>query len=675
MKILLPILLLLGLAAAVWFAYGETPVAPPVAPPEHAQDPEPPPTTPTPDATATVTTPPTDGERRAVDLGAGARAEAAQGVRGRVLLPGGAPAADLRVLLLRSTTADPLQLYLATKRGQKVLPVGQTTTASDGRFSIGVTEIDQTYDLRVVSDDFPELQHKSIKVRSEDWYTTPDLQLQQGGMVQGHVVDEGAKFPIANAQVFLTVPSLNHQMVPTPGRERGIVVTTDNAGFFRFNNAPRDGIVSLGAESAEYAYTEKANLQLKQDAVNDFTLELARGEPIAGIVVDQTGKPIAGAMLTATAQSAKLPQQANTTTGSDGRFELPLLRPGPYQLVASAANFEDVTEKPVFTNNREVKLVLEQRGKVRLRVLSARGTPVKVYTVGLKRYFPNNPANIGKVAEFRDVRVTPGDYDGEYANIRNVPNGEYVFMIMEGSHAKTLSPPFTMNGSKEAPTVEVTLTNGASITGIVVDDRGQPVPGATVGTDMNGGIAADTGFFEMFKSFLPDKHTTKSVKTDGGGRFVVHQLSYAEYMLRVSHPDFCEGISLDIKLENEGQMKDVGVIALSRGAVVEGTCTLGGARSGQIKVTISPPDGFKPETDQNGQQITRFFSANAITDGDGNYRFLKRVPPGTYKIYAFKEAGDDNVFGRFKLIRDTQRQLVINIGQDRITANFDLPGQ
>ena len=37
------------------------------------------------------------------------------------------------------------------------------------------------------------------------------------------------------------------------------------------------------------------------------------------------------------------------------------------------------------------------------------------------------------------------------------------------------------------------MTMGASITGIVLDDLGQPVAGATVATDMNGGIAADTG--------------------------------------------------------------------------------------------------------------------------------------------------------------------------------------
>ncbi len=674
-KTLLPVLLLVA-GVGAWFAFFQGPgVGPPVAPIDHSAETPPPEKLPEPVAVQVPDAPRVDVASPRIEVGSGASSspDAEQGVIGRVMLPTGGPASGVTMLLLQSTSADPLQLYLMHKKQQKILPVAQTLTGADGRFTLGVNQLDQTYDLRIVSDNFPEKQHKSIKVTAKDWYDTKDIVLEAGGVVQGHVMDENGHFPIAKAQVFLTVPNLNHQMLPTPGRERGIVAETDAVGFFRFNNAPRDGIVTLGAEAPDYAFTEKANLQLKQDTANDFTLELVRGEPIAGVVVDQSGRPIIGAVLVATAQSAKLPQTATATSDSNGRFTLPMMRPGPYQIVAQANNFEDLTEKPVMTGNLEVKLVLTQRGKVRLRVLSSRGSPLKVYNVSLKRYFPNNPGSIGKVPEWRDVRITPADYEGDYANVRNVPNGEFVFQILEGNHAKTLSPPFTMDGAKESPVVEVTLTTGSSVTGIVVDDRGQPVANATVATDMNGGLAADTGFFEMFKSFLPDKHTTSSVKTDGGGRFVINRLAYADYMLRVAHPDFCEGTAVDIKLETEGQMKDVGLITLSRGAVIEGFCSAAGQRMGQIKVTISPPDGFKPETDANGQAKMRFFSASAISDGDGHYRFLKRVPPGTYKIHAYKEAGSEEVFGRFKQMRDTQRPLVINVGQDQISINFDIP--
>ncbi|MGE3172810.1 MAG: carboxypeptidase-like regulatory domain-containing protein [Planctomycetota bacterium] len=674
LKILLPVLVLLGLGLGVWLLQSghqdvalpsdtpSTPVAPPVEPPPIE------PAVAQPDRTP-VETPP---ERTVVDPTAGSVADAEQGIVGRVLQPNGVPAASVDVFLLQSTQADPLKIYLANKMRQKIEPVAQVRTETDGTFRIGVAERGQKYDLRVITAEYPELHHKSIVVRDLDWYDTGDLVLEVGGIVQGRVLDETGNFPIAGAHVFLTMPGLNHQMLPTPGRERGLRTETDNTGFFRYTNAPREGVVTLGAEAAEYAYSEKTNLQIKPDQVNEFTIELARGQPIAGVVVDKSGKPIGGATINATAQSAKLPQTATAASANDGRFRLPMMRPGPYQLAVSAPNFEDVIEKPVFAGNEEVTIVLEQRGLVNLRVLSARGTPIRNYTVGLKRYFPNNPGSIGKVPEFRDRRVTPGDYKGDYAQIRNVPNGEFVFQIIDNEHAKTLSPPFTMDGSENAPSVEVRLTNGASITGIIVDDRGSPVPGATVATDMNGGLAIDTGFFEMFRSFLPDKHTSKSVQTDGGGRFVLNRLAFADYMVRVSHPDFCESTTLDIKLESDGEMRDVGTIQLRRGAIIEGTCTVNGRPSGQIKVMIGPPNGYRPDVDAEGRPVTPMFSASAITNGDGIYRFLKRVPPGTYKIHAFKEAGGDDVFGRFKQMKETERQLVIAPGQEQSVQNFNL---
>src|SRR5262249_61337092 len=113
---------------------------------------------------------------------------------------------------------------------------------------------------------------------------------------------------------------------------------------------------------------------------------------------------------------------------------------------------------------------------------------------------------------------------------------------------------------------------------------------------------------------------------------------------------------------------------LSRGAVVEGICTVAGQAAGQVKVTIGPPDGAKPETDAEGRQKL-FFSASAITDNEGHYRLLKRVPPGNYKIHAAKQAGNNELFGQLLQMRQTQRQLIIETGFDRSVQNFDLPGQ
>lgn len=677
-KILLPVLLVAGIGAAAWFASSGGEVDMPVDDPrpkveERARPQEQQPDTPVVAANDTQRVAPQEPRRVEVKIATSLNTDAAQGIRGRVVLPGGQPAAETDVFLLKGSTSDPLALYLAHRRGQKTEPVAHVRTDEQGVFAIGLEKAGDTFDLRVVSDNHPEIQHKSIKVRSDDWYDTGDLELTTGSIVQGRVLDEEGKFGIAEARVYLTIPGMAHQMLPTPGRERGILALTDSSGFFRYTNAPSGGTINLGAESGEYAFFELQNQQIKDNAPNDFTIELSRGLPISGIVVDAQGKPVSGATVLATAQSAKQPQSGQASSGSDGRFALPILRAGPYQLAVSAQNYEDVIEKPVFAGAEDVRIVMEQRGRVRLRVFNARGQAIKNYTVGLKRYFANNPSSIGKVPEFRDVRVTPGDYEGDYANIRNVPNGEFVFQIMDNEHAKTLTTNFTMAADKEPPTVEVTLTLGGAILGQVVDDAGVPVPGATVVTDMNGGIAVETGFFEMFRSFLPDKHTTRSEKTGPDGRFRLTRLAFADYMIRVSHPDFCEGTSMDIGVANEGEERDVGVIRLRRGAVVQGLCRVSGRGAGQVKVMIGPPTGYKPEIDAQGRPVGgQMFTATAISDGEGRYRFTKRVPPGTYKIHAFKEAGNDDVFGRFKQMKETERPLNVGSGQDLIEMDFDI---
>src|SRR5204862_5006932 len=128
-------------------------------------------------------------------------------------------------------------------------------------------------------------------------------------------------------------------------------------------------------------------------------------------------------------------------------------------------------------------------------------------------------------------------------------------------------------------------------------------------TDRNGMLGAE-GFLADFRGFVPENHTATSVRTDGGGRFVIRKLALADYMLRIAHPAFCEGASLDIHLDTEGELRDVGTVALMRGTVVEGVCSVGGTPGGQIKVQVGPPDGAKQETGAQGRP-KMFFSASA----------------------------------------------------------------
>ena len=166
-KTLLTGLLLLAVAAgAYFFLFGGDNSSAPSAPtnPSPEQN-EPKPPQPEPDVVRAVEDPkPANADRREiVTRGPEASADADQGVQGRVLLPNGSPAAGIPVFLIKGSTADPLQFYIAHKLQQKIDPVGETLTAEDGTFRLGVEKPDDKFDLRIVSDYHPELNHKSIR--------------------------------------------------------------------------------------------------------------------------------------------------------------------------------------------------------------------------------------------------------------------------------------------------------------------------------------------------------------------------------------------------------------------------------------------------------------------------------------------------------------------------------
>ncbi len=684
-KIAAPLVLLAAAGVgAYYFLQRSEPVAPitPEQPAVSVQQPtqtEPPKvvpiaaevTAPKPAETARVAAEPVRGE---------AYADAPQGVRGRVLLPTGAPASGVAVYLLESSMNDPIKVFLANKTGTITPPAAMTTTEANGSFALGVRRPGQTFDVRVVSDEHPEINHQGLKVREDDWITVPDLQLEVGVIVQGRVVEEGTMAPVAGAAVFLADSQQAHSMVATPGRERGLYVETDASGNYRFGNAPRQGLINLSVEASGYASSPLLNQPIKPDMINEFTIEVVRGQPIAGVVVDAAGKPVANVAITASGLSAKTPQTAQAVSAGDGAFMFPSLREGPYQLLTNAPQFGEAKLTPVLTGDTEVKIVLQERAFAKLRVLGANGQPVKAYKVALKRHFPNNPLGIGNVPEFQDRRITPADYDGEWALIRGLPAGEFVFQITDKDHAKTLSPAFSVQAGGPSPEVEVTLTLGGVITGTIIDDRGSPVAGATVSTDMNGALGAGSGFFDLFRTFIPEKHTTTQVKTDSQGRFRVTKLAFADYMVRVHHPDYCEGSAVDITLATEGQVVDAGVVQLARGALVQGRTMVTGLPTGQIKITVTvpQPEGNRlpntaPEQAQSQAQKTQMmFSATAISAGDGTYSLLKRVPPGTYKIHASRQTGNNNPFEMLLDMKQSEQTLVVGPGQDVVRLDFNL---
>jgi uncharacterized GH25 family protein len=675
-KIVVPLLVLAALGAgAFYFLQSDGPPVPPAGPAPAVQQPEPPATPDVATRPAKQETLPATAELIRTAVPGASNSNAAQGVRGRILLPNGSPAADVQVLLLESALNDAIKMFLEIRSGKFRPPLASAQTGADGTFALGLLRPSKSVDLRVVSPSHPELHRTQLNVRDRDWVECGDLQLELGLLVQGRVIEATSKVPVADATVFLEGSSQSHTMVATPGRERGVSTTTEANGTFRFTNAPRQGLINLVVEAHGYATTQLRNQQLKPEN-NDYTIEVELGQPIAGVVVDQDGNGIAGATVTATGFSTKTPQNAIVASAEDGSFEFPALRTGPYQVIATSGQHADGKNGMVMTGDMNVKLVCPVRAVVKLSVLGANKAPVKTYRLSLKRYYPSNPLGIGNVPDFPDRTVSPGDHPadlgGQWALIRGLPSGELRFQIEDSQHAKTLSPPFTV--VEGGPVVEVVtqLVLGGTIQGTVMDQTGKPVAGATVSTDFNGGIAADLGFLGPLRDMMPEKHSKASTKTNAQGLFRLNKLAYAEYMIRATHPDYCEGSVVNLRLETEGQLVDAGVIQLVPGATIEGVTMVGGQPSGQVKVSLTAPLGDNAAALPNATRTARaLFSVSAVSDGEGRFRLLKRVPPGTYKINASRIT-TGSPFDAILDIKQTEQQLVIEPGRDVVPVSFNL---
>ena len=672
-KIVVPLLLLAALAAgAAWYLGSDDHTAPaPSGGPAPAVQQPPKPA----DPPELLVTPPSKQDRIPASGAMGpTHSRAAQGVRGRVLLPNGSAAPEVQVLLLESGMSDPIKNSLEKRAGKVRPPIASAQTGADGTFELGLLQPSKPVDLRVVSANHPELSRTQVKVREGDWFDFGDLQLEQGLLVHGRVIESVTKVPVAEATVFLEGSNQSRAMVATPGSERCISTTTGADGTFRFRNAPRQGLMNLVVEARGYATAQLLNQQLKPEN-KYYTIEVEPGQPIAGVVVDHDGKGIPDAAVIATALSMKTPQTASVVTADDGSFGFPTLRNGPYQLVATSSQHAEGRNGIVMAGDSNVKVVCALRAMVRLSVLGANKVPVKAYRLGLKRYFPTLRIGIGNEPEFPDRTVSPGDYSadlgGEWALIRGLPSGEFRFQIEDQAHAKTLSPPFTAVEGGAVVEVIAQLGFGASITGTVIDGRGQPVAGATVATDFNGGIAGDSPFGKVL--VLPEKHTKSQTTTDSQGRFRILKLAFADYMLRAAHPDYCEGTVIDLTLETEGQVVDAGVIQLARGATIEGVTLIGGQPGGEVLVTLwGPMSAGNATATRDPTRMARTLYLTAISDGDGLFRLPKRVPPGTYRINARRSATGNPLDALVVDMQETLQQLVIEQGMDTVPVSFNL---
>jgi hypothetical protein len=292
---------------------------------------------------------------------------------------------------------------------------------------------------------------------------------------------------------------------------------TDANGRYVLRGLPAPGTYELSFVTDKYAPTTVIEKVGAHQARSEPTVRLSAGEgSISGLVLADAGGRATGLgeVTVSTSQDGRTLTTATPTQGQVGHFALTgLATPGTYVVTFVKPGFGAFT--------RVVGLAPGQQADLRITLRSGTGA-----VTGLVRDTAHQPLGGvtvtvgGTAAPMQTTTLTDGTSKGSYSLTGLPVPGSYTLTFSLPGYAPQTVP---LNLALDAPSppADATLAKGfGRITGVVTDDEGVPVVGATVA--VTDGLTV---------------RTTITVQADGthsAGSFVVPDLPPATYTVTVT---------------------------------------------------------------------------------------------------------------------------------------------
>ncbi|HEX6098282.1 MAG TPA: carboxypeptidase regulatory-like domain-containing protein [Thermoanaerobaculia bacterium] len=495
-------------------------------------------------------------------------------VSGRVTDAKGEPLSGVAVTAVDSRDADNSMMYPPT-------PVGEDDaerTAVDGSFTVRLEE--GTYDFRFLREGYAP---KTVRAQSVSRLatTTVDTTMEQAREISGRVVRGGAGIAGVRLNVF------------TSGFNAAAVTGPDGS-FTLSGLAP--GSVRVMVWKADEFIQDTRSLTAP---ARDVTIDIPGGGRVTGRVVDKsTGKPLtsfhAGISMSRSGMMAGPPQMREFSS-EDGSFTLENVPAGALSLVASAHGYTStrlnvtVEEGKTLSN---VELPLDAGVRLTGRVTGPDGTALADVTVSIEP----SPVRPFPMRGPESTSIT--DANGEYS-LEALPPGEETIVFMHPAHVGSRKK-VTLKGRETK--LDVQLTAGQRVTGLVVTAAGTPVPGAHVsayGPGMSGG---------------------NTVATDANGVFEMDALPPGRYRFNALKSGAGQGTAENVDIGSNEQVR----ITLRAGATIHGRVIgLSPQELATTRVSAYAGSGY----------------ATALVEATGSYR-LEGAPTGTVRILAEVESNE-----------------------------------
>ncbi len=475
-----------------------------------------------------------------------------------------------------------------------------------------------------------------------------NLRLKPGVTVVGRVLDLTSQKPIANA----TVTGLERDAARF-GRDAAHTAKSGDDGTFRLPDCAT-GIVVVEAIAPGKARTRLDRVVAKPQAAGEEpkfeanTLYLQPGGRIAGRVVGPEGKPLADAIVTATAADGSLFAMVREGRGAqrtdgEGKFVFDGIAAGnKYTVRATKEGLAAQDEGPIpveaGTDRGDLELKLDAGASLAFRLVTAQDAPVKDVGARLQ------PQGGGRR---RGLAFAANEVDRD--KIAPLGDGKFVIKALDaGTFDLTLQPPDFADVTREGVKLKsgettdlgtMRVKESKSIAGRISDTSGQPVANASISALW---LDGDGRFSREASSGSDGRFRLAGLGDQPLRNLSVRATGYADASREGAMPG---DTAVDFTLEKTGSV--VGRVLLQGGAVPAAfrVQAFPEAKEKQERPGFRIVIGNRPDEDQ------------VFTDPSGNFR-LDGVEPGVVTISATADGKAPTRKSGLKVVSDQ----VVDVG-------------
>lgn len=414
--------------------------------------------------------------------------------------------------------------------------------------------------------------------------------------LEGQVIDENDA-PVARARVAID---------SNPPK----VVETESDGVFVFEGLIRRDYRIEATAGDRYAGPARLRLG---DNTEPVTLRLRKGGTVEVVVTErQGGAPVKGAEV-----ELRSTLTWKATTNGDGIAVLRGVGASWSPLAVRAKGFAPaammVNTSGLPEATERVALSLARGAAVSGRVIDDRKKPI----AGARVVAANASEPLPVVDPRRDGVLTAAD--GTFT-LPALSAGTWRLTATAGDHAPATSVPLTVDGEHARTGIELVMTSGAVVRGVVTDSAGKPVPAADV-------RVVAQGFVEW--------RARRQAFTDDGGRFAISGLERRAVEVVAWHETGASAIvPVDLASEREHEVKLVLDIT---GAIAGTVVDRSGQPIGDAQV-IAEPDWSGGTSDRAAWSVRGI--QQTVTDQGGAFSFAG-LPDGSYRVRAARPGASE----------------------------------